>query len=83
MGAPCLVPEMVPFPLSDSMGMMTTAAILNRSLDPGTTGERVQWDTFQGAQLGNWALETWLGRMNEIECGSLVWLLTLFGSQDL
>ena len=32
------------------MGMMTAAAILDRSLDPGTTEAYVQWDTFRGAR---------------------------------
>ena len=50
MNAPCLVPEMGPFPLADTMGMMTAAAILDRSLDPGITEEHVQWDTFRGAR---------------------------------
>ena len=50
MGVPCLVPEMGPFPLRDTMGMMCAAAILDRSLDPGKTEEFVQWDTFRGAR---------------------------------
>ena len=50
MNAPCLVPEMGPFPLADTMGMMTAAAILDRSLNPGITEEHVQWDTFRGAR---------------------------------
>ena len=50
MGVLCLVPEMGPFPLSDSMGMMVAASILDRSLDPGITEKYVQWDTFRGAR---------------------------------
>jgi hypothetical protein len=51
MGVLCLVPEMGPFPLEDTMGMMAAAAILDRSLDPGFHEEYVQWDTFRGARL--------------------------------
>lgn len=50
MGAGCLVPEMGPFPLRDSMGMMSAAAILDRSLDPGKSETYVQWDTFRGTR---------------------------------
>ena len=50
MEIPCLVPEMGPFPLSDTMGMMVAAAILDRSLDPGKTEEFVQWGTFRGTR---------------------------------
>jgi hypothetical protein len=50
MGVPCLVPKMGPFPLSDSMGMMSAAAILDRSLDPGRSERYVQWDTFRGTR---------------------------------
>ena len=48
MGVPSLVPEMGPFPLSDTMGMMVAAAILDRSLDPGKMEEFVQWGAFRG-----------------------------------
>ena len=50
MGFPCLVPEMGPFPLEDTMGMRCAAATLDRSLDPGITEEFVQWETFHGAR---------------------------------
>jgi hypothetical protein len=50
MEVPCLVPEMGPFPLRDTMGMMVAAAILDRSLDPGKTEEFVQWATFRGTR---------------------------------
>lgn len=50
MGVPCLVPEMGPFPLCDSMGMMSAAAILDRSQDRGRTEKYVQWDTFRGTR---------------------------------
>jgi hypothetical protein len=50
MNVPSLVPEMGPFPLRDSMGMMCAAAILDRSLDPGKNSEFVQWETFRGTR---------------------------------
>ena len=50
MGVESLVPPMGPFPVEDTMGMMCAAAILDRSLDPGSTEEFVQWDTFRGAR---------------------------------
>ena len=50
MGLPCLIPEMGPFPLEDTMGMLSAAAILDRSLDRGVTERYVQWDTFRGAR---------------------------------
>ena len=50
MRVPCLVPEMGPFPLADTMGMMCAASILDRSLDPGLTEEFVQWATFRGGR---------------------------------
>jgi hypothetical protein len=50
MGAPCLVPEMGPYPLHDSMGMMSAASVLDRSLDRGKSEEHVQWDTFRGTR---------------------------------
>jgi hypothetical protein len=48
LGVPCLIPEMGPFPLCDSMGMMSAAAVLDRSLDPGLSEQLVQWSTFRG-----------------------------------
>ena len=50
MRVPCLVPEMGPFPLQDTMGMMCAASILDRSLDPGLTEDFVQWATFRGGR---------------------------------
>ena len=40
--------EMGPFLLTDLMGMMVAASILDRSLDPEKTEEFVQWSTFRG-----------------------------------
>jgi hypothetical protein len=50
MGVPCLIPEMGPFPLCDSMGMMSAAAVLDRSLDRGRSEHFVQWATFRGTR---------------------------------
>jgi hypothetical protein len=50
MGLPCLIPEMGPFPLHDTMGMMCAAGILDWSMDQGRTEQYVQWDTFRGAR---------------------------------
>jgi hypothetical protein len=50
MGVPCLIPEMGPFPLCDSMGMMSATAVLDRSLDRGRTEHFVQWATFRGTR---------------------------------
>jgi hypothetical protein len=50
MGVPCLIPKMGPFPLSDSMGMMWAAAVLDCSLDQGGSEQNVQWDTFWGTR---------------------------------
>jgi hypothetical protein len=50
MGVPCLIPEMGSFLLCDSMGMMSAAAVLDRSLDRGKTERHVQWDTFRGTR---------------------------------
>jgi hypothetical protein len=50
MGVLRLIPEMGPFPLCDLMGMMSAAAVLDRSLDQGRTEQFVQWATFQGAR---------------------------------
>jgi hypothetical protein len=50
MGLPCLIPEMGPLPLYNSMGMMGAAAVLDGSLDPGCTEQYVQWDTFWGTR---------------------------------
>jgi hypothetical protein len=46
MGVPCLIPKMGPFSLSDSMGMMCAAAVLDCLLDQGCSEQYVQWDTF-------------------------------------
>jgi hypothetical protein len=51
MGLPCLIPEMGPFPLQDTMGMMCAAGVLDRSMDRGRTEQYVQWDTFRGARF--------------------------------
>jgi hypothetical protein len=50
MGVPCLIPEMGPFPLCDSMGIMSAAAVLDQSLDRGRTEHFVQWATFRGTR---------------------------------
>jgi hypothetical protein len=50
MGVPCLIPEIGPFPPCDSMGMMSAAAVLDRSLDRGRTKHFVHWATFRGTR---------------------------------
>jgi hypothetical protein len=48
MGLPCLIPEMGPFPLEDTMGMMSAAVVLDHSLNRGRSEQFVQWATFRG-----------------------------------
>jgi hypothetical protein len=47
LGMPSLTPPMGPFPLEDSLGMRIAVAVLDRSLDPGTYDDFVQWETFR------------------------------------
>eukprot|EP00978_Attheya_sp_CCMP212_P047499 scaffold421453_cov67-Attheya_sp.AAC.1 len=42
-----MAPPMGHFPLSDDAGMRIAIGILNRSLDPGSHEEYVQWTTFR------------------------------------
>jgi hypothetical protein len=44
---PLAIPPMRPYPLTDSVGMKTVIAVLDRSLDPGLYFECVQWGTFR------------------------------------
>lgn len=46
-GFPSLTPPMGPFPLQDDWGMKAAVAILDRSFDPGTYEDRVQFETFR------------------------------------
>jgi hypothetical protein len=50
LGMPSVTPPMSPFPLDDSLGMHITVAGLDRSLDPGTYNDFVQWETFRRAR---------------------------------
>jgi hypothetical protein len=50
MGLPCLIPELGPFPLQDTMVMMCAAGVLDLSMDRGQMEQYVQWDTFRGAR---------------------------------
>jgi hypothetical protein len=47
LGLPSMAPPMGPFPLRDDAGMRIAIGILNRSLDPGSHEEYVQWATFR------------------------------------
>jgi len=41
------LPEMGPFPLMDTFGIGTAIVMLRRSLDPGTYGDTIQYDTLR------------------------------------
>jgi hypothetical protein len=77
---PCLIPKMGPFPLCDSMGMMSAAAVLDRSLDRGQTKQFVQWATFRGTrsiianatQAGVSDLSDLVRGYKKVKCGSWV-----------
>lgn len=47
LGMPPMAPPMGPFPLEDTSGMRVAVGVLERSLDPGSHEEFVQWATFR------------------------------------
>jgi len=49
---PSLMPAMGPFPLQDDWGMKAAVAILDRTFDPATYEDRVQFETFRKLRSG-------------------------------